>query len=373
MSLDRVLEVGATGGREEEAEQIREALSMLESISGLDSSETRLKGFPKQRTKLGVLIPAFDEAESIGRVIQDIPRDVAGIEEVFIIVVDDGSNDNTHEVAIRKGADHVVRHERNQGLGVAFRNGLQLALRLGADVIVNIDGDDQYSGPDIPALVAPIVNDEADVVLGDRQVDSLDHMSPGRRLGNRIATWTVRRLSGANVPDGQTGFRAFSRDAALRLNLTGRYTHVHEVIIQAAKHGLRISSVPISFRARKGQSRLIKGIWSYATRAGSIMLRTYMHYEPLRTFAIIGLTFILLGLIFGSRVLFHFSSTGMVTPFIPSAIVAAVSGIIGLQLIVLGLVGEVLARNRELTEEALYRLRRLEMDGRLKSITEEDD
>ena len=272
--------------------------------------ETRAIDSLHRPSRLCVLIPAYDEAASIGQVIREIPKEVEGIEEVFVLVIDDGSVDGTHRVAVSHGADHVLRHRVNQGLGVAFRNGLQVALKLGADVIVNIDGDSQYSGRDIPSLVAPIVRNEADVVLGDRQVDTLNHMSWGRRLGNKIATRVVRTLSGVNVPDGQTGFRAFSRDAALRLNLVGRYTHVHEVIIQAAKSGLRIWTVPVSFRKREGESRLIRSMWSYAVKAGSIMLRTYMRYEPLKTFAVAGLGFILLASVFGARVLIQFSPTG---------------------------------------------------------------
>lgn len=316
-----------------------------------------------------VVIPAFNEASSIGEVIQRIPRSLDGIEEVFVVVIDDGSTDGTREIALRAGADRVLAHEINQGLGVAFRNGMNLALAMGADTIVNIDGDGQYDGREIPSLVLPILRGEADIVLGDRQIDKLNHMSFGRRLGNKIATFTVRTLSQAEVGDGQTGFRAFSRESAQRLNISAKYTHVHEVIIQAAKLGLRVKSVPVRFAKRDGESRLIKSFWSYTWRAGGIMLRTYMQYEPLKTFSIAGLIFLALAFLFGIRVLVHYTTTGMVSPFLPSAIVAAVAGIIGLQFIILGLVGEVIARNRELTEEALYRLKKLESDLRLEDDT----
>ncbi len=195
--------------------------------------------------KLVVMIPAYNEEKSIGKVIKEIPRTVEGFDKVEVLVVNDGSTDNTVEEARRAGADHIVSHRTNLGLASAFKTGLETALKLGADVIVNIDADGQYNAKEIPKLVKPILEGKADIVIGDRQIDKLDHMPRAKKIGNKIATWVTRKLSGLPIRDAQSGFRAFSREAALRMNLLGDYTYVQETIIQAANKKLRIEWVSI--------------------------------------------------------------------------------------------------------------------------------
>jgi glycosyltransferase involved in cell wall biosynthesis len=190
--------------------------------------------------KLVVMIPAYNEEKTIGSVIREIPRKVDGFDKVEVLVVNDGSTDNTVEEAKKAGADYIVSHKTNLGLANAFKTGLEIALKLGGDVIVNIDADGQYNADEIPELVKPILDGKADIAIGDRQIDRLDHMPKAKKVGNKIATWVTRRLSGLPIRDAQSGFRAFSREAALRMNLLGDYTYVQETIIQAANKKLRI-------------------------------------------------------------------------------------------------------------------------------------
>jgi len=229
--------------------------------------------------KLVTTIPAYNEQDALAGVIAEIPRQIAGIEVVQVLVVDDGSSDSTVEIAKKAGADKVLSHERNEGLGVAFRDGLEAALEMGADIIVNIDADGQYDATEIPKLIGPILDNKADVVLGWRDVDTLGFMPRGKKIGNRVATWFTRTLSGLPIKDAQTGFRAFSKEAALRLELAATYTYVQETLIQAKYHGLRIAQVPVNFREREGESRLIRSVYSYALRAGPAMFSAYWHYH----------------------------------------------------------------------------------------------
>jgi glycosyltransferase involved in cell wall biosynthesis len=222
--------------------------------------------------KLIITIPAYNEEETIAEVIEEIPRDIDLVDTVEILVIDDGSTDNT--VSEAKEADRIISFKQNRGLAHAFRAGLETALEQGADIIVNIDADGQYNGREIPNLIAPILNESADIVLGNRQINTLEHMPRGKKVGNKMATWVTRRVTGLPIMDAQTGFRAFSRDAALHLNIMSDYTYVQETIIQAVNNGLTIVDVPVEFRKRKGgESRLISNIFSYASRAGGTIDR----------------------------------------------------------------------------------------------------
>ncbi|ADB58266.1 glycosyltransferase family 2 protein [Archaeoglobus profundus] len=310
--------------------------------------------------KLVVMIPAYNEEESIGKVIREIPREIDGIEDIEVVVINDGSTDNTEKVAIESGAHHVITHKRNLGLARAFKTGLDYALKLGADVIVNIDADGQYNAKEIPKLISPILEGEADIVIGDRQIDKLDHMPKAKKIGNKIATWVTAKLAGIDVRDAQSGFRAFSRKAAMMMNVLGDYTYVQETIIQAANKGLKIEWIPIKFRKREGKSRLIPNIWSYAKRAGMTILRTYRDYHPLSVFLGIGGILLLVGLIFALRVLIHYIQTGMVTPYLPSAVLAVMLIVVGSITIVFGLVADMLKMQRLMLEEVLYRLKEME-------------
>ena len=308
--------------------------------------------------KLVVTIPAYNEEKNIARVIEEVPREIEGIDEVRILVVDDGSTDRTAEVAKQAGADRVVSFPTNRGLAIAFKEGLTTALNMGADVIVNIDADAQYNAQEIPKLIRPILDNRADIVLGDRQVKKLDHMPLQKKIGNRIATFVTRVASGLAIHDAQTGFRAFSREAALKINVLHGYTYVQETIIAAAHKRFKVVEVPVEFRKREGKSRLIPNIWSYAKRAGGTIIRAYTFYNPLKTFLLLGLSIAFLGFIFGLRVLFHYFSTGKVTPYMPSALLSALLIIIGFQVMVLGLIGDMIHHLRYLVEEVLYELRK---------------
>ena len=314
--------------------------------------------------KLVVTIPAYNEEKTVADVIAEIPRQVEGIEAVEILVVDDGSTDDTVSQAREAGADNILSHRKNEGLGISFKDGLEAALEMGADIIVNIDGDGQYNAREIPTLTKPLLENKADIVLGWRDIDRLDFMPRGKRIGNKIATWLTNKVSGMVIKDAQSGFRAFSREAALRMNLSGRYTYVQETIIEAKYKGLKIEQVPIEFRPRQGESRLIPSLPTYARRAGAIILGTYWGYHPLKILSFIGMLLILFGIILGAIVLTRFIQTGTVSPHLPTAIAAPLLIITGLQAIILGLFADAIKSQRLFQEEILYRLKRKESNTR---------
>ncbi len=311
--------------------------------------------------KLVVAIPAYNEEQSLGKVIREIPREIDGIDDVRVVVVNDGSTDNTEKVALEAGVDKVISFKQNRGLAQAFKNGLNVALEMNADVIVNIDADGQYDGAEIIELVKPIINGEADIVLGSRFKGWIEFMPIQKRIGNLLATKATSFLSGLSVSDAQTGFRAFSKEAVLRINVMSDYTYVQETIMQAVDKGLKIVEVPVHFRRREGKSRLIPNIFSYAKRASLTILKTYRDYKPLKTFLFIGGAIFLVGLTVGFRVLIHYFSTGMVTPYVPSAILTAVLIIVGFQVAILALIADMIGSSRKIQEEILYKLKKREM------------
>jgi len=312
--------------------------------------------------KLIVTIPAYNEEKTIDKVIKEIPRQISGIETIEVLVVNDGSTDNTVKVAKEAGADHIITLKENRGLAFAFRTGLEEALKRGADIIVNTDADFQYNQQQIPDLVKPVLEHKADIVLGSRFSGHIEHMSPQKRIGNIIATRVTRMASGYPVTDAQTGFRAFSRDAALRMNILSDYTYVQETIMQAVNHNLTMVEIPIDFRRRDGNSRLMSGVFNYAKRAASTIMRTYRDYEPLKVFGLIGLVFMFAGMVTGVRVFIHYLQTGMVTPYLPSAVLTVILGIIGVQIIVFGLIADMLKTQRAIGEEVLYRLKKMKFE-----------
>ena len=308
--------------------------------------------------KLVITIPAYNEEDTISEVLKEIPRHIDSIDSVEVILINDGSTDNTSREALLGGVDEIIPHRVNKGLGVTFTDGINRALERDADIIVNIDADGQYNPAQIPDLIKPILDGNADIVFGWRDIDKLDFMPRGKRLGNKLATWVTRRLSGLPIKDSQTGFRAFSREAVLRMNLFGKYTHVQETIIQARHKDLQIEQVPVEFRKRDGKSRLIAGLGSYAFKAGATIFSTYRDYYPLKFFSFIGGIFTVIGLGFGIRVLVHFVQTGTVSPYIPSTILASLLIIIGLGIGGLGVFMHILNNQRRLSEEILYRLKK---------------
>jgi glycosyltransferase involved in cell wall biosynthesis len=300
-----------------------------------------------------VIIPAHNEKETIAELIRAIPRG-ENASKVEVVVLDDASNDGTAEVAQSAGA-MLLRSRDRLGLARQFQKGLDEALRLGADLIVNIDADMQYDPREIPRLVEPIVRGEADIVLGSRFAGSIEHMKPAKRLGNRLLTFVVNRLSGTRLSDAQTGFRAFSREAAARISVLSSYTYTQEVIVQASYKGLKIVEVPITFRMRIGKSRLISSLSEYAFEAVLTVLLTYLNYRPLRVFSLLGLAFGLSGLAIGGRPVIQYAVTGHVSPYLPSALLSALLILMGFMMLVVAMLAEMTRSNRKLIEDLLFR------------------
>ncbi|MFH1235301.1 MAG: glycosyltransferase family 2 protein [Candidatus Diapherotrites archaeon] len=307
--------------------------------------------------KLAITIPAFNEEKTIAKVIEEIPRRIEGIKEIKIIVIDDGSTDHTGKIAAKSGAV-VVRHAGNRGLAKAFKTGIDAALEGGADIIVNTDADFQYNQKQIPLLVKPVAEGKADIVLGSRFKGWIEEMPSSKRFGNILATKVVRFVSGYDISDAQTGFRAFSREAALRMNISSNFTYTQESLLIAAEHKMKVIEIPVDFRKRSDSSRLFGSVLGYAKRAGMTLLVNYLNYHPLRIFSAIGGIFFLGGILAGFRVLSHFFATGAVEPYYPTAILSGILMTIGLQIVLFGFIGEMVKRNREIQEEALYRLKK---------------
>jgi len=316
--------------------------------------------------KLIIQIPCLDEEAHLAATLRSLPRTVPGVDLVEILVIDDGSRDRTAEVARQEGADYILRFPNNRGLARAFRAGLDACLRLGADVIVNTDGDNQYSGEDIPALIRPILEGKADMVVGDRDPASVRHFSRSKRLLQYYGSWVVRTLSGTSIPDTTSGFRALSREAALRLNVISDFTYTIETIIQAGKKRLPVTHVPVKTNPTR-DSKLFHSIWEYVKRSAATIVRIYALYEPLKVFSYVGGLLIILGLIPGIRFLyFYVQGTG--GGHIQSLLLTVLLIIIGFQTVLIGLLADLIAGNRNLIEDVLFRLRCLELDEQLPHV-----
>lgn len=307
--------------------------------------------------KLVVQIPCYNEAATLAATLGAIPRRIEGVDRVEVLVIDDGSTDDTADVARRHGTDHVVRFVQRRGLARAFKAGVEAALELGADIIVNTDGDNQYDGADIPRLVGPILAGEADIVVGDRDPGSLPHFSRLKRWLQRLGSWAMRRLSGTEVADATSGFRAYSREAALQLNVVTEFTYTLETLIQAGKRRLVVVDVPIRARPTQRASRLAPSMGHYLAQAGAAMARAYALYEPLKVFSILGTLLMLGGVALGIRFLYYwFGGAGQ--GHVQSLILAAILSIVGFQVLCMAVLADLLGGNRKLLEEVLYRLRR---------------
>lgn len=313
--------------------------------------------------KLIVQIPCFNEAETLPEVLSGIPRALAGVEAIETLVVDDGSTDGTAEAARGLGVTHLVALGRNQGLGIAFRTGLDACLRLGADIIVNADGDNQYAGADVEALIEPILQDRADLVVGARDIEAIAYFSPAKKWLQRLGSWLVRTVARCPVEDTTSGFRAYNREAALRTIVHTRFSYTLETVIQAGTGHLRVTSVPIRVNPKLRESRLARSTWYYLKKSGVTILRIYTMYNPLRVFLLLGGAGCLLGFLLGLRYLYFFflQSAG---GHVQSLILAAILMIVGFQVIVVGLAADLIAANRRLSEETLYRVRKLELSAK---------
>jgi glycosyltransferase involved in cell wall biosynthesis len=292
----------------------------------------------------------------------NLPREVDGFEVVEWLVVDDGSTDGTPEAARECGVDHVVKLGSNKGLAVAFQAGIDAALKLGADVIVNTDADNQYDGRDVPRLVAPILAGEADMVIGDRNIRAHDEFSGPKKILQSWGSWVVRQASGTDVPDTTSGFRAYTREAALRLNVVSRFSYTLETIIQAGKSDIAVGHVPVRTNERTRDSRLFRSTWQYLRRSVGTILRVYAMYEPLRVFLWLAAIFGVAGLVlFGRFAWFYFTADGP-SGHVQSLVVGAALLVFALQLAVLGVLGDLLRANRVLIERTLHRVRKVELE-----------
>lgn len=331
--------------------------------------------------KLIVQIPALNEAETIAAVIADIPRTLPGISRVEVLVIDDGSSDETVAVAFRAGADHVVRHTANKGLATAYQTGVDTALRLGADIVVNTDADNQYPGDEIPRLVAPIVEGRADIVIGDRQVQQIEHFSPLKKALQHVGSSVVRWASETDVPDTVSGFRALSREAALRTFVTTDFSYTVEALIQAGKRRLTIAAVPIRTNHVKRPSRLHRGNWNFIKQQAAIIARTYATYEPLKVFSYFAIALFVPGVLFLLRWLYVYIARnfGLEASNDQALQVGSVLVVMALVTFLIGLLADLVGGVRRVQQEVLYRVRtvqaedeawRREMLARLEALEE---
>jgi glycosyltransferase involved in cell wall biosynthesis len=311
--------------------------------------------------KLIIQIPCYNESSVLAETIASLPRTISGIDEIEYLVIDDGSTDNTLLAARQAGAHHVIQ-QYHQGLAAAFATGLDASLKRGADIIVNTDADNQYNSDDICRLVEPILVGRAQLVVGDRGVATLELFTPGKRLLQRLGSWVIGKVSGLRTPDATSGFRALSRQAALRTLVLSEYSYTLETLIQAGAHGVPVEYVPIRTNPPTRPSRLMRNIPHFLTQSSSTILRAYTMYRPLRVFTILGLLLILAGTIPGIRFLYFFFLEGR-AGHIQSLILSAILLIVGFQVLLIGLVADLIGFNRKILEEVLYRLRRAEIEN----------
>ncbi len=310
--------------------------------------------------KLIVQIPCHNEEETLPQTVADIPQEIRGVDRIEILVIDDGCTDRTTEVARALGVAHIVRNRSQMGLASAFRVGLDACLQRGADIVVNTDGDNQYAGRDIPKLIRPILEGRADIVVGNRQTDTIEHFSWGKKWLQTIGSFAIRKVSGIDVPDAVSGFRAISRDAALQMNIVSPFSYTIEMLIQAGKKRMAVTSVPVATNPKTRESRLFKSIPRFLEKSLTTLVRMYTMYRPLRVFVLIGLVFSLVGIVPILRFLV-FYALGDGGGHIQSLIIGGVLLVIGLVTFLVGLVADLIGHNRQLIEMTLEKVRRLEL------------
>ena len=311
-------------------------------------------------TKLVIQIPCLNEAATLPATLRDLPKEIPGVDVIEVLIIDDGSHDGTSDVAKAHGVRHIVRFRANKGLAAAFAAGIDTSLKLGADYIVNTDADNQYSGQDVSTLLSPLVRGEADVVIGDRNVRTLQHMPWLKRWLQLVGSWVVRQVSNTRVPDTTSGFRAYTREAALRLTIVSDFSYTLESIIQAGKQRMAIAHVPVATNKITRQSRLFESVFAYIRQSAATVVRIYAMYEPLKLFTTTGLVFFLVGLLISLRFLYYYFN-GEGQGHLQSLILSAVLMIVGFQVLLIGLMADVISASRKLTEEVLYRIRSLEL------------
>jgi len=321
--------------------------------------------------KLIIQIPCYNEAGTLRVALDHLPKKIEGVDEIEILIINDGSTDDTVQVAREWGVNHIVSFKKNKGLARGFMAGIDACLHLGADIIVNTDADDQYCGEDIAKLVRPILEEKADIVIGERPIDETEHFSKKKKMFQHLGSWVVRLASNSDIPDAPSGFRAYSREAALRLNVVNEYTYTLETIIQAGWNRTAMTSVPIRTNPELRPSRLFKSMWRYMKRSSTVILRSFAMYKPMRFFGIIGSIFFGLGVLLGLRFVWIFLSTGSGSGHIQSLILCAALLMIGVQIFITGIQADLISDNRKLLEDVQYRMRKLECE--LAQKKQEDD
>ena len=313
--------------------------------------------------KLVIIIPCLNEEKTLPLVFNSIPKKIIGIDSIETLIIDDGSTDKTIEVAKKIGVTYIVKNIRNKGLAKSFSIGLNKALEVGADVIVNTDGDNQYPQEDIPKLIRPILNNEAEIVIADRQTNKIAHFSPIKKLLQKFGSNVVKKLADVNVPDAVSGFRAYSREAAMQLNVVTDFSYCTETIIQAGKKKMKIVSIPVNTNPKTRESRLFKNMGQHIKKTGATIVRVFAMYEPLKTFTYLGSLFLIIGSFFFLR-FFYFILIGKGSGHLQSIIFGAVMFLSGLQIIVLGLIADLSAANRKMIEEILLNQKKEKYDSK---------
>ncbi len=309
--------------------------------------------------KLIIQIPCYNEAETLEVALNDLPKHIDGIDEIEYLIINDGSKDNTVEVAKNWGVHHVISFKQNKGLARGFMAGIDGCLRCGADIIVNTDADDQYKGEDIEKIVRPILDGEADYVIGARPIDDTEHFSFVKKKLQHLGSWVVRKASDTTIPDAPSGFRAMSREAAMRMNVVNDYTYTLETIVQAGRERFAMASVPIRTNAELRSSRLFKSMWGYVKKSMLTIFRAYAMYRPLKAFTLLSLPFMLVGLGVWIRFLV-FVSRGAASGHIQSLILGCTFMIIGVLVFVIGVLADTIAANRRILQDVQFHVKRLE-------------
>lgn len=309
--------------------------------------------------KLIIQIPCYNEEETLELAYNDLPRHIDGIDTIEYLIINDGSKDNTVARARELGFHHIISFKRNKGLAKGFMAGIDACLHLGADIIVNTDADNQYCGADIEKIVRPIIDQKADIVIGERPIDETEHFSWKKKKFQHLGSWVVRIASGTDIPDAPSGFRAYSREAALRLNVVNEYTYTLETIIQAGNNKTAMTSVPIRTNPETRPSRLFSSMWRYMKRSSTVITRSFVMYKPLAFFMSIGLVLMLFGGVLGIRFLI-LMAMGEGDGHIQSLILTAILIMMGFQTITIGLLGDTISANRKLLEDVQYRVRKME-------------
>ncbi len=311
--------------------------------------------------KLIIQIPCYNEAETLEIALNDLPKQIDGIDKIEYLIINDGSHDNTVEVAKKWGVNYVVNFKNNKGLAKGFLAGLDAAVRNGADIIVNTDADNQYSGDDIEKIVRPIIEGKSDIVIGERPIDETEHFSPLKKKLQHLGSWVVRMASKTDIPDAPSGFRAYSREAAMRMNVVNEYTYTLETIVQAGRNKMAITSVPISTNPELRESRLFKSMFGYVKKSMLTIIRAFIMYRPLKFFTTLGAISVFIGMMIGARFL-YFWLGGTGGGHIQSLILASMMVVVGVQTVVVGLQGDIIAANRKLLEDIQYRVKRLDYE-----------